>query len=91
MPTVRQPASLAICPTAEPTDPAAVDTTTVSPGLGSPTSVSAKYAVTPLSPSTPSASDSGRSVSVTLRRMGRGSVTAYSCQPSMPITRSPSA
>ena len=42
MPTVRQPAILAIWPTAEPTDPAAVDTTTVSPGRGRPTSSSAK-------------------------------------------------
>ena len=34
MPTVRQPMSLAIWPTAEPTAPAAVETTTVSPGRG---------------------------------------------------------
>src|SRR5215203_7289363 len=35
---VRQPAILAICPTAEPTAPAAVETTTVSPARGRPTS-----------------------------------------------------
>lgn len=36
MPTVRQPFTRAICPTHEPTEPAAVDTTTVSPGWGRP-------------------------------------------------------
>ena len=66
----------AIWPTAEPTAPAAVDTTTVSPGRGKPISVKAKYAVTPFNPRMPSESDSGRSSSVTLRRMTLPSVIA---------------
>ena len=53
----------AIWPTAEPTAPAAGETSTVSPGLGSPTPFSASSAVTPLIPSTPSASERGRSIS----------------------------
>ena len=76
MPIVWQPAILAIWPTAEPTEPAAVETTTVSPGRGCPTSSSAKYAVTPLRPSTPSDSESGRSVSLTLRVIALPSETA---------------
>jgi hypothetical protein len=42
MPTVRQLLILAIWPTAAPTAPAAVDTTTVSPGFGAPMSRSPK-------------------------------------------------
>ena len=50
MPMVRQPLILAICPTHDPTAPAAVETTTVSPAFGWPISSSAKYAVRPFSP-----------------------------------------
>ena len=61
IPTVRHPVIFAICPTADPTDPAAVETTTVSPAAAWPISSRPKYAVMPLSPSTPSESDNGRS------------------------------
>ena len=37
MPITRQPIIFAICPTIAPTAPEAADTTTVSPGFGSPT------------------------------------------------------
>src|SRR3546814_3503836 len=59
IPMVRQPISLAIWPAAEPTRPAAVETTTVFPATGSPALVSARRAVMPLMPSRPSESDSG--------------------------------
>src|SRR5258708_33529973 len=42
-------------------------------------------------PRMPSDRDRGRSASRTLRRIGRPSVMAYSCQPSIPMTTSPSA
>jgi NADPH-dependent curcumin reductase len=47
MPTTRQPLIFASWPTVWPTAPAAPDTTTVSPGFGSPTSSRPKYAVMP--------------------------------------------
>src|SRR5689334_12372902 len=58
-PTARQPRIFASWPTAEPTAPAAAETTTVSPGFGCPRSYSPTYAVMPGMPSTPSAVDSG--------------------------------
>ena len=48
IPTARQPAIFASWPTIWPTAPARSDTTTVSPGFGSPTSKSPKYAVRPV-------------------------------------------
>ena len=62
MPIARQPLMRAICPTLLPTDPAAPDTTTVSPGSGLPTSSSPKYAVRPLIPRTPRCTGAGASV-----------------------------
>jgi hypothetical protein len=90
MPTARQPLIRAIWPTAEPTAPAAEDTSTVSPGCGRPTSSSAKYAVIPGMPRMPSAVEIGASAGST-GRSAAASATAYSCQPSMPSTMSPAA
>ena len=70
MPTVRQPSSFATGRRPRRPSPAAVETTTVSPGFGSPRRVRPSSAVTPFSPSTPSCAESGRSRSRT-RRMTR--------------------
>jgi hypothetical protein len=51
MPMARQRLILAICPTSDPTAPAAPDTTTVSPACGRQISSSPKYAVRPGIPS----------------------------------------
>ena len=53
-------------------------------------SLKENQAVTPLMPSTPKESESGKSCSRTFRRMPCPSDSAYSCQPSMPMTASPS-
>src|SRR5260370_41061777 len=50
MPTVRQPLSLAIGPTTDPTAPAAPLTRTVSPAAGRPPSRRPKYPVRPTAP-----------------------------------------
>ncbi len=55
VPMTRQPVILAIWPAMEPVAPAAPDTTTHSPALILPISFIPKYAVSPLSPSKPSA------------------------------------
>src|ERR1700733_1356021 len=89
MPTARQPRIFAICPTADPPAPAAVETSTVSPGLGSPIVSSPTSAVTPFMPRTPSASEYGRSVSFTRRTTDEGATSANSCQPNHPVTISP--
>jgi hypothetical protein len=53
MPTARAPLTFAICPTIDPTAPAAPETSTVSPSFRAPTSSSPKYAVMPGMPSAP--------------------------------------
>src|SRR5260370_1209416 len=52
MPTTRHPLILPIWPTNDPTDPAAAETTIVSPGCGRPMRRSPKYAVSPAMPYT---------------------------------------
>lgn len=56
MPTTLAPLILAICPATLPVAPAAPETTTVSPGRGSPICVMPYHAVTPVSPSAESMS-----------------------------------
>ena len=92
IPITVAPLSFAICPTTLPVAPAAPDTTTNSPGLGSPMRRRPKYAVRPVNPSTERAS-------MALRRgpspvSGTGSVcllalrTAYSVQPALLVRTS---
>ena len=84
----RQPQILAIWPAIWPTDPAAAEITTVSPGLMRPVSISAKYAVGPLVPR--KSSQCGRSAtSGSTRRAVPAGTAAYSCQPVVATTRSP--
>ena len=89
IPTVVHPLILAIWPTQEPTDPAAVDTTTVSPETGCPTLRSPRYAVIPFIPATPNDVDIGRVLVVIFLSTTPASTKAYSCQPNKPVTRSP--
>src|SRR3546814_6212001 len=92
MPTVRHPSSLPIWPTADPTAPAAVETSRVSPGFGSPMPVSARCAVTPLLPHMPRLSVRGRSVSALLRPTAPQIGRAHVCTPvtnAQPVFRLP--
>jgi len=59
MPMAFAPRSRAICPTIEPTGPAAEDTSTRSPGWSRATSPRPKYAVMPGTPRMPSAVEAG--------------------------------
>ena len=90
MPTTRQPTIFAIWPAIEPTPPAAPDTTNVSPAFGWPMSSTPKYAVTPVLPNrlneSTSSMPSGSGLAIT---PVAPPITAYSCQPSMPITPVP--
>src|ERR1022692_77940 len=88
MPMTRQRLILAICPTSDPTAPAAPDTTTVSPACGRQISSSPKYAVRPGIPRTYNADEMGPAAGSIWRNDLPGAA-AYSCQPSMPSTVSP--
>src|SRR5688572_28955803 len=90
MPTARHPRIFASCPTAEPTAPAAAETTTVSPAFGAPRSYSPTYAVTPGIPAAPRYAEAGTRETSTLRRPAPSDV-AHSCQPREPTTASPAA
>src|ERR1700754_3682373 len=90
MPTARQPASFASCPTTLPTAPLAALTTTVSPACGAMIRFRPYHAVTPVMPTTPRYADSGTRASSTLV-MPRPSDVPNSCQPNMPVTLSPTA
>jgi len=91
IPIARQPLILAICPTSDPTAPAAPDTTTVSPGFGwqmfqkSEVSRHPRHGPARPAPSRPErASDRVWAGPHRLR-------PAYSCQPQYPRTKSPGA
>src|SRR3546814_12012409 len=88
IPMVRQPWIFAICPAAEPTAPAAVETTTVSPCFGCPIIERAVCAVAPLIPRIPREVDTGRSGSAILRTTAAAANTAYSCPQTQPVTES---
>src|SRR4029078_4968595 len=88
MTTARQPQALATCPTTLPTAPEAAETTTVSPGFGSPMRNNPYHAVTPGIPITPSAADNGAPL-VLMRRNPLAPASAYNCQPNRPATIAP--
>jgi hypothetical protein len=87
MPTTRQSCTFAICPTMDPTAPAAADTTTVSPRSSAPTSRRPKYAVMPVMPSAPRYTGSA---AATLNAPAP-SETTYSWTPNIPVRWSPGA
>ena len=59
MPTTRIPWIFPICPTSDPTAPAAADTTSVSPSFGWPIWRRPNHAVRPMWPSRPKCAESG--------------------------------
>jgi hypothetical protein len=85
MPTTRQFLIFAICPTTEPTAPAAAETTTISPGFGWPVSRSPKYAVIPGHAEHAEILGQGAILGSTLV-IPRPSLSAYSCTPNNPET-----
>ena len=93
--TFDAPLMRAICAATEPVAPAAPDTSTTSPSFGWPTSSRPKYAVRPVMPKIESACSGvapGGSLVTLVVIVGRSRSTwAYSCQPAMPDTMSPTA
>src|SRR4029077_19341310 len=89
MPITVQPLIFAIWPTIDPTEPAAADTTTVSPDCGFPQPSRPKYAVQPATTHTLNRCVIG-SMRGTLVASFAGSA-AKSCQPVSANTRSPAA
>src|SRR5699024_294908 len=87
--TVEAPMSLAIWPTADPTDPAAPEPKTDSPGWKRPMRSRPPYAVRPVDPSTPRDAETGTpSISRTTRNC-RPSACAMSRQPRSCWTTAP--